>query len=359
MTTLDDVLALPKVDLHCHLIGTVTAQTFDDLVTKAGIDLPEAPEVVYANLCSPPSPREKYWGARIPVPTVKSPGEPAQPYSLFLVSEWVRRSLLDAEDFARITYEACINAFRTSTITHLELFCDPHEDYWRLSYAEVQAAYVAGIQRAEAETGMTARLIQAIDRSKSSEEAVKAVQQAVDHPHEYLVGIGLDNLETAGPPERFIDAYRLAGQAGLKRTAHSSEHEMNAHNTIVCLDDLGCDRIDHGYFILEDADVVKRCVDEQVCFTVASTTSRRSIRPWRRNSIQAMFEAGCTLSLCDDDPGMFPTTLANEYRIAHEQIGLTPDELAQIVLNGWRAAWLPDAERERRAAEVASVAQTQ
>jgi adenosine deaminase len=355
MTTMDQVLALPKVDLHCHLTGTATADTFGDLARKAGLELPESPETIYRDLCSPPSPREKYWGARIPVPTVTSPGEPAHPYSLFLVSEWVRRSLIDAEDFERIAYEACINANRTSNITHLELFCDPHEDYWRLSYAEVQAAYVAGVQRAEREVGMTGRLIQAIDRSKSAEDAVKAVRQAVDHPHEYLVGIGLDNLETAGPPERFVDAYRLAGEAGLKRTAHSSEHEMNAHNTIVCLDDMGCDRIDHGYFILEDADVVKRCVDEQVTFTVASTTSRRSIRSWRRASIQAMVEAGCTLSLCDDDPGMFPTTLANEYRIAHEQIGLTPDELAQIVLNGWRACWLPDAEKARRAAEVASL----
>lgn len=352
MTTLETVLALPKVDLHCHLIGTVTADTFGDLVRKAGVELPDSPEVVYRDLCSPPSPPEKYAGARIPVPTEKSPGEPDHPYSLFLVSEWVRRSLLDPEDFERITYEACVNARRTSNITHLELFCDPHEDYWRLSYGEVQAAYVAGIQRAERETGMTARLIQAIDRSKSSEDAVRAVRQAVDHPHEYLVGIGLDNLETAGPPERFVDAYRLAGEAGLKRTAHSSEHERNAHNTIVCLDDLGCDRIDHGYFILEDDDVVRRCADEQVCFTVASTTSRRSIRSWRRASIRAMVDAGCTVSLCDDDPGMFPTTLDNEYRIAHDQVGLSPDQLAQIVLDGWRASWLPPAHRAQRTGEV-------
>lgn len=355
MTTLDQVLALPKVDLHCHLIGTVTAATFGELVRKAGLDLPDSSEVVYRDLCSPPAPEEKYAGARIPVPTAASPGEPEKPYSLFLVSEWVRRSLIDPEDFARIAYEACVNAHRTSNIDHLELFCDPHEDYWRLSYAQVQAAYVEGVQQAERETGMTARLIQAVDRSKTSDDAVRAVRQAVDHPHEYLVGIGLDNLETAGPPERFVDAYRLAGAAGLKRTAHSSEHEMNAHNTIVCLDDLGCDRIDHGYFVLEDDAVVRRCVDDEVTFTVASTTSRRSIRPWRRASIRAMHEAGCTLSLCDDDPGMFPTTLAQEYRIAHDQIGLTPDDLARIVLNGWRACWLPDADRGRRTAEVAAV----
>ena len=98
--------------------------------------------------------------------------------------------------------------------------------------------------------------------------------------------------------------------------------------------------------------MVKRFADEGTTFTVASTTSRRSLRPWRRASIRAMFDAGLTLSLCDDDPGMFPTSLNREYTIAHEQIGLKASELAQIVLNGWRASWLPEDEKARRTSEV-------
>jgi adenosine deaminase len=169
----------------------------------------------------------------------------------------------------------------------------------------------------------------------------------VDNPDDYVVGIGLDNLETAGPPERFADAYQLAGEAGLRRTAHSSEHAPTAVNTVTCLDLLGCDRIDHGYYVLEDDAVVERCRAEQTPFTCIFTTSRRSWRPWRRASIAAMLDAGLNVILASDDPGMFPTTLTGEYRIAADNLGVTRDRLRRIALAGVEASWLPEPEKAR------------
>ena len=336
---------MPKVDLHVHLTGTITAETFADLAAKAKLDLPDDPDTIWSSICSRPAAPDTYAGAVIPVPTEPAPNEPDPSYSLFLTSDWARRALIEPEDFARIAYEACANAYITSNTQHLEFSIDPHEDYWKLSYGEVQEAYVAGITQAEDEFGMTARMYQAIDRSKTADEAYEAVKQAVDHPHEYLVGIGLDNLETAGPPQRFEKAYALAASAGLHRTAHSSEHAMIADNTRYCVNVLGCSRIDHGYFILQDDDVVAEMVDKQVVFTVIQTTSRRSLRPWRRASIAEMHRRGVKLSLASDDPGMFPTTLLNEYHIAREQTGLSLADLRQISLNGVDAVWLPDDEK--------------
>ena len=100
--------------------------------------------------------------------------------------------------------------------------------------------------------------------------------------------------------------------------------------------------------------MVRRFAEDGTTFTVASTTSRRSLRLWRRASIRAMFDAGITLSICDDDPGMFPRTVNTEYGIAHDEIGLTPEELAQIVMNSWRASWLAPDELAPRIADVAS-----
>lgn len=169
-----------------------------------------------------------------------------------------------------------------------------------------------------------------------------------------MAGIGLDNLETAGPPERFADAYRLAAEAGLGRTAHSSEHAPTAADTTTCLDLLGCDRIDHGYFVLEDPAVVERVRERGVVFTVASATSRRSWRPWRRASIRAMLDAGLRVVPCSDDPGVFPTTLADEYRLAAGPIGATAAQLRAMALTGAEASWLPADEKESLRASFAA-----
>lgn len=344
---------LPKVELHCHLIGTVRASTFADLARRAGLELPEDPERIFRDINSLPPDPALYRDTVIPVPQERSPDEPAVSYSLFQASAWVIQALRDADDLTRIVYEAFEDAHRHSGVRHLELFFDDVPEHLSaLGYAGSVAAYVEGIRMAERDFGMTGRMIKGIDRSRSGEEALARVQEMVAHPNEYVAGIGLDNLETAGPPERFAAAYRLAGEAGLRRTAHSSEHAPSAQNTITCLDVLGCDRIDHGYYVLEDPEVVARVRDEHVAFTVASTTSRRSWRPWRRASIRAMLDAGLNVMPCSDDPGMFPTTLANEYTILNEQIGASREQLSRMALSAVDASWLPGPERSALRAEV-------
>ncbi|ROQ59079.1 adenosine deaminase [Rathayibacter sp. PhB152] len=339
---------IPKVDLHCHLIGTVRASTFAELARREGLALPSDPERIFADINSLPPDPALYRDTVVPVPQDRSAGEPDVSYSLFQVSEWVVQVLRSAEDLTRIVYEAFEDAHHRSGTRHLELFFDGVPEHLAgLGYRGSIEAYADGIRAAERDFGMTGRMIAGIDRSRSGEEALALVQQVVDSPHEYVAGIGLDNLETAGPPERFAEAYALAGRAGLGRTAHSSEHAPTAANTITCLDLLGCDRIDHGYFVLEDPAVVERMREDGVVFTVASTTSRRSWRPWRRASIRAMLDAGLRVTPCSDDPGMFPTTLVDEYRIAAGPIGATPAQLRAMALTGVDASWLPAAEKAR------------
>ncbi|MFN3948051.1 adenosine deaminase family protein [Microbacterium sp.] len=356
----DYLRRLPKADLHCHLIGTVRASTFAELARRESLALPADPERIFADINSLPPDPALYRDTRIPVPHERSADEPEVSYSLFQVSNWVVEVLRDADDLTRIVYEAFEDAHRLSGTRHLELFFDalpPHLE--SLGYRGAVEAYAEGIRLAERDFGMTGLMIQGIDRSRSGEEALEVVRRVVDDPHELVAGIGLDNLETAGPPERFAAAYRLAGEAGLRRTAHSSEHAPTAVNTITCLDVLGCDRIDHGYYVLEDDAVVARLRDEQVAFTVASTTSRRSWRPWRRASIAAMIEAGLNVIPCSDDPGMFPTTLLAEYGIVSDGIGAPPAEVRRMALASAAASWLPGAARaalvESFAREIAAL----
>jgi len=343
---------IPKVDLHCHLIGTVRANTFAELARREGLALPAEPERVFADINSLPPDPALYRDTVVPVPQGRSADEPEVSYSLFQVSAWVVQLLRSPEDLTRIVYEAFEDAHRSGT-RHLELFFDSVPEHLAgLGYRGSVEAYADGIRLAERDFGMTGRMIAGIDRSRSGEEALALVREVVDNPHEYVAGIGLDNLETAGPPERFVEAYRLAGEAGLGRTAHSSEHAPTAANTTTCLDLLGCDRIDHGYFVLEDPAVVERVRRDGVVFTVASTTSRRSWRPWRRASIRAMLDAGLRVTPCSDDPGMFPTTLTDEYRLAAGPIRATHAQLRDMARNGVEASWLPEGERAALLADV-------
>jgi adenosine deaminase len=350
--TAEWIRRLPKVDLHCHLIGTIRPATFAEFARRENLVLPADPERIFADINSRPPDPALYRNTVVPVPQGPSANEPEVSYSLFQVSDWAVQVLRSADDLTRIVYEAFEDAHTLSNTRHLELFFDGVPEHLAsLGYRGSVDAYAEGIRMAERDFGMTGRMIAGIDRSRSGEEALALVRQVVDNEHEYVAGIGLDNLETAGPPERFVDAYRLAGEAGLGRTAHSSEHAPTAANTVTCLDLLGCDRIDHGYFVMEDPAVVERVAEEGIVFTVASTTSRRSWRPWRRASIQAMVDAGLRVVPCSDDPGMFPTSLGNEYQIMAD-MGIGRDRLATMAVDAVDASWLPATEKERLRLEV-------
>lgn len=346
--TYDDFLRrLPKVELHCHLLGSVRAATLADLAAKHGVTLPADPIEVYKHINSRPPPDERYRHTRIPMP-VASPGSDADPaYSLLQVSEWFAAVVLKEADFARVAYESIQDA-ADNNIRYREMFFEPTlYGAHGTGYRTLVDGLIDGLRAAERDFGIPCRLIAGINRADSPTAARELVEQMLAEPREEVIGIGLENFELAGPPERFVEGYRLAGQGGLRRTAHAAEHDPSARNVVTCLDLLGCDRIDHGYFVLEDDAVVARCRDQGVVFTCIFTTSRRAWRPWRRLSIKAMVEAGLRVSLASDDPAMFPTTLNNEYLIAGIDLAMPAETIRQICMNGIEGSWMDETEKRR------------
>jgi adenosine deaminase len=339
---LDDVIRrMPKVELHTHLLGSMRASTFAELAARRGIRLPADPLEIFANINSPARPNPIYARTRIPVPVSDPATEPNPSYPLLEVSRWAAPALVDAGDFARVAYEAFEDAVRSSNVRHCEMFFEPTLYFGHgVRYATIAEGVAEGARAAARDFGIGARMIAGINRAQPPALAEELVDAVIAHRRDEIVGIGLEDYELAGPPERFVGAYDKARRAGLRRTAHSSEHAPTAANTVTCLDLLGCERIDHGYFVLEDDAVVARCREQGVVFTCVFSTSRRSWRPWRRASVKAMVEAGLRVTLGADDPGMFPTTLTDEYLIAANVIGFDYPRIREFCLAGVDAAWI-------------------
>jgi len=341
---------MPKVELHCHLLGTVRPDTWSDLARKHGVALPDGGDAgyLYAHINSRNAPSDRYIHARIPFPP-PDPGWDEEPaYSLLAISPVVARSIVEAADFERIAYESLTDAATSSNTVYREMSFEPTAYFPHgVRYATMVDGLAAGLRAAETDWGIRAQLLVGINREESSQQAVQLVQEMLRTPRAEVVGIGLDNFEIPGPPEKFVEAYALAERHGLHRTAHAAEHDASARNVVTCLDQLHCERIDHGYFVLQDDAVVRRCRDEGVVFASVFTTSRRAWRPWRRASIRAMVEQGLRVSLASDDPAMFPTTLAREYLIGAQQVRFELATLRQLNLNGVDGAWLDDAEKAR------------
>jgi adenosine deaminase len=182
--------------------------------------------------------------------------------------------------------------------------------------------------------------------------AQQMVNEVLANRRDELIGLGMDAAEAPDPPERFFEAFRIAGEAGLHLTSHAAE-DGPAKNISTCLDLLGCERIDHGYHILEDDDVVARCRDEGIHFTCCPT-STAMVYNWpdlTTHPINGMISAGLLVHLNSDDPTMFQTDIGKEY-VDFVGQNRYPAELAkQLVRNGVNATWLDDSDKKTLMAE--------
>ncbi|GAB3556098.1 adenosine deaminase [Spelaeicoccus albus] len=297
----------PLIDLHLHLPGTVRAETFAELAAGHDIDLPLPANELYARINSDPTEEEKPRGPWFP---------------LLRIYELISASLRTKDDFSRVTFEALEDGKTSSNLCYAELAFSPSVHMQAgVKYADIVAGIENGVARARRELGVEARAIAAINREDTADVALDMVRAVLDCPSEAIPGIGLDFYELAGMPEKFADAFQLAGDNGLFRTAHAGEHAPTAETVATALDVLGCDRLDHGYQILRDPEIVARCAERGTIFNVAFTTSRRALIPWRKESIMKMVESGLRVSINSDDPALFPTTVRREMDIAAQILG--------------------------------------
>ncbi|WP_181274344.1 adenosine deaminase family protein [Brevibacterium oceani] len=327
---------LPLIDLHLHLPGTVRAETLADLAGANGVELPLPAAQLYPRINSDPTEDESTRGPWFP---------------LLRVYELISASLRRREDFARVVFEALEDGQRDSGLCYAELAFSPSVHMQAgVDYTAMIAGISEGFARARDELGVDGRAIAAINREDTAEVAVEMVETVIARPCSDVVGIGLDFYELGGMPEKFVEAFRLAGEHGLFRTAHAGEHAPTAETVTTAIDVLGCDRIDHGYQILRSPEIVARCAERGTIFNVAFTTSRRALIDWRKESVADMVDAGLRVSINSDDPALFPTTLRREMGIAGE-IMPAVDE-AWFVENSIAAAFLDDAAKSRLRAEV-------
>ncbi len=307
---------IPKAELHCHVVGTLRPSTLAALAAKHALLLPRPEHALY-----------HYRGF----------------HDFIEVFRLAARVLVDAEDFARVAYEYIESAHRDANLRHIELFFNPSYHYpYDVSYATQCDGLLAGIRAARNDFGVSGLLIPSIDREFGLELAHQVLDDVLACRADEVAGIGLDGPEDRGPPAQFAPIFERAGKAGLKRTAHVCEDyaPIPASNYLVCKDMLGCDRLDHGYRMLADPQVVRRAAADGIPFTCCPKPSTRERDAIRIGAIGQLIEAGISISLATDDPLMFDTDLGECYERAFTALGWDVARVRAIALAGVDASWL-------------------
>jgi adenosine deaminase len=325
-------LALPKVDLHVHLLGAVRPATFAELAARPGATLP-ADEA-----------HDFY--------------ERPEKGAIRVLRALEQRIPLTPADLHRIAYEHLAD-FVAEGVRHSEIFWNPTGTARLFPYAQGADAILAGFEDAARDFGVTALLIPAVDREDTPEAALQLVEWMGAHRRDGIVGLGMDYREEGHPPEKFWRAYAEAGRLGFRRIAHAGEFGCHPRNIATALDLLGCERIDHGYTVLEDAALAARCAERGIVFTVVPTNSyyRRTLPPdrWAQDHpIRRMPAAGIAIHPNTDDPPLHRITPSGCWEMMARDFGFGLAALRGFMLNGLRGSFLDEGTKARLATDFAA-----
>jgi adenosine deaminase len=236
-------------------------------------------------------------------------------------------------------------------VRYTELLCNPFNHRW-LPYPELLDGIVDGIGRARRDHGVDCRVVPSINREEGPEVALELVDLVLAHPRDEVVGIGMDHNEDRALPGLFVDAYRRARDGGLHLTAHAGEFG-SAARVRTAIEDLGCERIDHGYGIVDDPDLIALGRDRGVHFATAwvAGVEYHGDDP-ATQPIGRMIRAGLSVSISSDDPTIYHADLGEQWIAAATTLGLTPQEMLATNLAAADHCWLDDAGRRALRAEL-------
>jgi adenine deaminase len=218
--------AMPKVSLHCHLLGSIRAATVVDLAAKHGVPLDgRTAEDLYDH--------DSY----------------ADLGEFLRVLDVVGSVVRDLDDLHRVTYESLTSGGAAHRVLYREIQISP-PGHGGVPYPRLLEGITAGMRDARADTGIDSRIVVGLNREDTPAAALALVEEVIAHRTEEVAGIGLDYAEVKGPPHLFEEAFARAGAAGLRRTAHSESGPPR--HIGVLLDELGCDRVDHAPLAVDE-----------------------------------------------------------------------------------------------------------
>ena len=320
---------IAKTHLHVHLEGAIRTATIIEIAKEYGLNLP-AYNVKELN------PHIKVYEQWKNLDTVLEAFGIAQ------------KSIASPQILERIAWElfedsACQN------IKLLEVRFSPdwafsgHDLNWDLALDGILRAQ----KKAEAQFGMAIGLIAITSRSMGVESCEKTVDWAIEHK-EVIHGIDLADSESQHPISEFVHPVLRAKKAGLGITIHSGE-DTPASAVFDTIQAVAPERIGHGIHIIEDMSVVEMVIARGITLEINpwSNYLTNSVPTIEAHPLKKLFDLGVRVTINSDDPEILETNLNNEYRIAHEVLGMSLDEIKTCNHYAVEASFLPDSQKKK------------
>ncbi len=327
--SLNTYRALPKVELHRHLEGSLRLDTMLDIANQHGITIPA--DVLRLSTLVQIQEEDKFT------------------FQNFLAKFNTLRLFYRSPDaIHRITREAVEDAAKDN-VKYLELRFTPValSRAERFPLHDVIDWVITSAQDAAQKNGVIVRLIASVNRHESTDLAEQVAWLAAEHTQDGMVGLDLAGNEAEFPAAPFVGIFKEAKQSGLHVTIHAGEWGPALH-VKQAIEEFETERIGHGVRILEDENAIALACEHGTALEVCITSNYQSgvASSLEAHPLMKMYDLGLNVTINTDDPSVSRITLSHEYYTACEELHMPQNTLKHRIIAAAQASFLPEDEKE-------------
>ena len=332
---IDLIARLPKVELHCHLDGSLRISTILDLAKKNKVTLPATTTDELSKILLI--------------------GEKRTSLERYLDRfELILSVLQTPESLKRAAYEL-IEDVASENVRYIEIRYSPilHTKAGMTADESIDAVR-KGLNLGEKNFGVKSGIIVCGIRNISPEMSLKLADLTLRYKNKGVVGFDLAGAEENFPAKHHREAFYLILNNNLNATIHAGEG-FGPASIHQALHYCGAHRIGHGTRLKEDKDLMRYVNDHRIPLEICLTSNWHtgSVRSLKYHPVQYYYEEGIRVTLNTDNRLISDTTITKEFLLAHKLYGFGLHDFRKMTITAMKSAFQPHNIRKKMTRQIA------
>ncbi|MCS4475829.1 adenosine deaminase [Clostridium botulinum] len=312
---------LPKIELHCHLDGSLRVDTILDIAKKDNIPLPSYNKkelINYVSIMDDCNSLDEY-------------------LNKFFIPNKVMQT---KENLKRIAFEL-LEDVATDNVKYIEVRFAPllHVEKG-LNIEEIIESVLEGIKEAEKLYDIKGNLILGCMRNMDIPSAFEVVKKGSKFIGKGVVAIDLCAGEEPHFPGKYIEVLKLAKECGYRITIHAGEAGVG-ENVLEAITLLNAERIGHGIYIKNCAEAYKLVKEKNIPLEVCPTSNlhTKAFESYETHPFMDFLKDGIKVTINTDNMTVSNTTITKELEMLNKFCGLSIEDYKILYLNAVEASF--------------------